>query len=161
MTRAALGIGANIGDRLGNIERAARLLRALSNSFFLASDVYETCPWGMTEQPRFLNACAVIETELPPEALLSVVKEIERKIGRVKRERWGPREIDIDILLYGDLSLELPGLSIPHPRLHERKFVLVPLVKIAPDWVHPKLGLPISGIAAAIDGSEPVRITGL
>ena len=115
----------------------------------------------MAEQPRFLNACAVIETELPPEALLSVVKEIERKIGRVKRERWGPREIDIDILLYGDLSLELPGLSIPHPRLHERKFVLVPLVKIAPDWVHPKLGLPISGIAAAIDGSEPVRITGL
>jgi len=102
-----------------------------------ASPIYETEPWGYTEQARFLNQVISAETGLPPEELLAYIKNIEKNVGRTPTFRNGPREIDIDILLYGDLILDIPGLTIPHPRLHERAFMLVPLADITQDLVHP------------------------
>jgi 2-amino-4-hydroxy-6-hydroxymethyldihydropteridine diphosphokinase len=129
LTRAYVGLGANLGDRDGSIRRAADLLGAVR-----LSTIRETEPWGYADQPPFLNAVAELETELSPRALLDRLLEVERELGRTREApRWGPRTIDLDLLLYGDLALDEPGLTIPHPRLHERLFVLEPLADLAPD----------------------------
>jgi 2-amino-4-hydroxy-6-hydroxymethyldihydropteridine diphosphokinase len=134
--RAYVGLGANLGDREAAIRRAAELIGALR-----LSSIRETEPWGVIDQPRFLNAVAETETELPPRALLTRLLEVERQLGRVRgEERWGPRTIDLDLLLYGSQAIAEAGLTVPHPHLHERLFVLEPLAELAPDLVVPGRG---------------------
>ena len=124
------------------------------------SGVYETPPWGVEAQPRFLNACLLLETELAPEELLARLKEIERNIGRVERERWGPREIDIDILTCGGEVINCAELTVPHPSMRERAFVLVPLSDIAPGLIVPP-GDSVSSLLEKTDSDGIVRVTSL
>jgi len=135
LTRAFVGLGSNLGERAATIRRALELLDGVAGVKAIAvSTLRETEPWGPVEQPPFLNGVAELETGLEPEALLAVLLEVERELGRARSgERWGPRTIDLDLLLHGDAVLELPGLTLPHPRLHERRFALEPLAELAPE----------------------------
>jgi len=134
LVRAALGLGSNIGDTLGHLEAALAALAATPDIVVVArSSDYRTPPWGPVPQDDYRNACVVIETRLSPRALLDRCLEIERGLGRVRDVRWGPRVIDIDVLIYGDTRIDEDGLTIPHPRMGERAFVLVPLAEIWPD----------------------------
>lgn len=156
-TVAYLGLGTNMGDREGNLRAALRLLSADEGILVRQwSQVYETEPWGVTDQPKFLNFAVEAATTLTPDALLTLCKEVEATLGRVPGPRFGPRLIDLDILLYGREVVELPHLQIPHPRLHLRAFALVPMEEIAPDAHHPLLGLSISRIALGAEGRESV-----
>ena len=138
MPLAYLGLGSNLGDRRANIERALELLgEEPTIKVIRVSSFYETEPVGYTDQPDFINAVACVETELPPRELLRAIMSVETKMGRVRTIRWGPRVIDIDILMYDDQQVDEEGLQIPHPRMMERKFVLEPLAEIAPDLVLP------------------------
>jgi 2-amino-4-hydroxy-6-hydroxymethyldihydropteridine diphosphokinase len=128
-----LGLGGNLGDPAAAIEQALTRLDDGGARILRRSHLYRTRPWGVTDQPDFVNLCAAAETMLSPPALLSLIQQIERDLGRERRERWGPRVIDIDILRYGDTTIDEPGLTIPHPHLTERAFVLVPLEEIAGD----------------------------
>src|SRR3954447_21201828 len=128
-----LGLGGNLGDPAATIEAALAQLEAGGGGITRRSHFYRTAPWGVTEQPDFVNLCAAGETALLPPALLALIHRIEAELGRERRERWGPRTIAIDILAYGDETVDAPGLAIPHPRLSERAFVLVPLAEIAAD----------------------------
>ena len=139
MTAVYLGLGSNLGDRPGNLKRALEAL-ARKVKVVRVSSIYETEPVGFLSQPRFLNAVCRVETGLKPLELLRFVKNIETELGRRQSFRDAPREIDIDILLYGSVVMDTPELTVPHPRMTERAFVLVPLVEIAPDAVHPGLG---------------------
>lgn len=139
MTIAYLGLGTNLGDRLMNLGQAIQSLSAVV-TVLRSSRVYETLPVGFADQPKFLNQVAEIETELTPQDLLETVKHIELQMGRQKTFRDGPRLIDIDILFYGDRVIDLPNLTIPHPRLSTRAFVLAPLAELAPSLKHPVLG---------------------
>jgi 2-amino-4-hydroxy-6-hydroxymethyldihydropteridine diphosphokinase len=134
---AYIGLGANLGDREGNLRSALGRLAELGP--LRVSSFRETDPVGVTDQPRFLNAAAKLETDLGPRDLLERLLEIERELGRDRsgEERWGPRPIDLDLLLYGDDLIDEPGLSVPHPRLAERRFVLEPLHELAPGLVLP------------------------
>ena len=138
MSLAYIGFGSNIGDRLAHIQNA---IHALSKTEGITlkkiSSVYKTDPVGYEAQAQFLNGVAAIQTNLPPLSLLHTLKNIETTIGRQHRIRWGPREIDLDILIYGDLCSQTEKLVIPHPEMHRRRFVLVPLAEIAPNIVHP------------------------
>ena len=136
MTVAYVGLGANLGDREATIRAAVAQLPGV----VAVSPLRETDPVGVTDQPQFLNGVAALETELAPRELLDVLLAIERRLGRERRERWGPRTIDLDLLLYGDEVIDEDGLKIPHPRLHERRFVLEPLADLAPQLVVPGLG---------------------
>jgi 2-amino-4-hydroxy-6-hydroxymethyldihydropteridine diphosphokinase len=127
-----LGLGSNLGDRKENLRQACEFLESDYTTFVQGSSIHETEPFGVEDQPKFLNMVCEIETELSPRDLLLFVKNIEKKLGRKKREKWGPREIDIDILYYGDLVVDEPDLKIPHPGIKERDFVLKPLEEIAP-----------------------------
>jgi 2-amino-4-hydroxy-6-hydroxymethyldihydropteridine diphosphokinase len=136
MERIFLGLGSNIGDRAASINRARRLIDGVSGVRVIrASSLIETKPVGYEDQPDFINAVIEIETTLPPRDLLFEIKRIEREMGREETFRFGPRIIDIDILLFGDRVVDEPGLVIPHPRMHERRFVLEPLAEIAPEVV--------------------------
>ena len=138
MHLAYIGFGSNIGDRLTHIQNAIRaLLKTEGITLQRISSVYKTDPVGFEAQAQFLNGVAAIQTHLPPLSLLHILKDIEAAVGRQHRVRWGPREIDLDILIYGDLCLQTEKLVIPHPEMHLRRFVLVPLAEIAPDLVHP------------------------
>ncbi len=129
-----LGLGSNIGDRAANLgEAVARLAAWPGIRVDRVSALYETAPVGLTDQPDFLNAVAVVATTLSPHELLSACLAVEKEMGRVRLVRWGPRVIDIDVLLYGGVALDTPELVLPHPRFHERCFVLVPLAEVAPD----------------------------
>jgi len=159
MSMVYLGLGSNLGNRARNIYAA---LRHLGSSLALGeiSRLYETEPVGLTNQPWFLNLVCRGETELEPLQLLAVAKRIERSMGRKEGVRFGPRVVDVDLLLYGDLVLQTGELEIPHPRLHERGFVLVPLTELAPDLVHPLLGQTVGQLANAWHGPEEVRLYG-
>ncbi|MDX6398424.1 MAG: 2-amino-4-hydroxy-6-hydroxymethyldihydropteridine diphosphokinase [Gaiellaceae bacterium] len=136
MTTAYVGLGANLGDREATIRAAVAALPGV----VAVSTLRETAPVGKTDQPRFLNGVAALDTELSPRELLAFLLSVERELGRERRERWGPRTIDLDLLLYGVETLDEPGLTVPHPRLHERRFALEPLAELAPDLVIPGRG---------------------
>lgn len=131
--RAYLGLGSNLGDRLEHLRGSVRLLARRGVKPLRSSRVYETAPVGGPPQPDYLNAVLEVETSLVPRALLGVCLGAEDDLGRVRAERWGPRLIDIDVLTYGREEVAEPGLEIPHPRMHQRAFVLVPLLEIDPD----------------------------
>jgi GTP cyclohydrolase-4 len=147
-----LGLGANLGDRQGNISQALQLLRQYL-TIERVSACYETTPVGYLAQPDFINVACEASTDLPPEELLRFVKQVEQRMGRLATFRYGPRLIDVDILLYDDLVLDTPELAIPHPRMAERAFVLAPLAEIAPGVVHPALGLTAAELLAQVDQS--------
>jgi len=137
---AYVGLGSNLGDRRANLRAALRLLSRHGRvSIAAVSGFYETEPVGGPPQPDFLNAVAALETNLTPPALLRVLQGVESRLGRRRTVRWGPRSIDLDLLLYEERVVEAPGLSVPHPRMHERLFVLEPLCEIAPGAIHPVL----------------------
>ena len=136
MTRAYLGLGSNLDDRLGHLQHAIDALAAVDGIEVLAvSSVYETTPVGGPEQDDFLNAVLSVETTLDPFALLAAAQAAEHKEQRVRTVRWGPRTLDVDVLRYGDEHISTPDLEVPHPRMHERAFVLAPLHDVAPGLV--------------------------
>jgi 2-amino-4-hydroxy-6-hydroxymethyldihydropteridine diphosphokinase len=137
-----IGLGSNLADPRAQVERGVIALAALPHSQLVSkSRLYRSAPWGNLDQPEFVNAVALIQTQLAPMELLSELLAIERSFGRARdNSRWGPRVLDLDILVYGDLIVEESGLNVPHPRLHERAFVLVPLHEIAPTLMIPGRG---------------------
>lgn len=142
-----LGLGSNKGDRLSMIKRAIEETARLKDTEVVTiSSLYETEPWGVSDQSYFLNCVAEVKTELEAEMFLSMLKEIERRIGRIGREKWREREIDIDLLMYGDSVLSAGMINVPHPEIEQRKFVLVPFAEIAENTVHPVSGLTIGGL---------------
>jgi 2-amino-4-hydroxy-6-hydroxymethyldihydropteridine diphosphokinase len=147
-----LALGTNLGDRLFNLRAAIDAL-APTVRVLAESHIYETPPWGYVDQPLFLNMALKAETELSPHALLAHLKGIESRLGRAPTFRYGPRQIDIDILFYDDLILDEAGLVIPHPRLHERAFVLVPLADLASGLRHPLFQTTVAEMSGALDSS--------
>ena len=139
MARAYIGIGSNLGMRKKNCEKAIQLVSRENISVLNRSEMLETEPWGIIDQPRFINMVMEVATDLAPEALLGLLKKIETDLGRTSTVRWGPRVIDLDILFYDDLFMKTAELEIPHPGIAERYFVLKPLSEIAPEMVHPVL----------------------
>ena len=148
-----VGLGSNIGDRKKNIEKAIQMLSDTPNvKVCRVAQLYETAPVGYEAQPDFLNAAAKVETTLKPGEFLAVCQSIELRLKRVRKIRWGPRTIDIDILLYNDLTINTDVLTIPHPEMHEREFVLKPLSEIAPKVIHPVNGKTIEQLYNEIQG---------
>ena len=153
MVKCAIALGSNLGDSKQILNQALNLLSQTSGIELIShSSWYETVPVG-PPQPNYVNGCAILETELLPENLLQILLKIEQQFGRIRQERWGPRILDLDILLYGDLMLEMPNLTIPHPRMNERAFVLVPLAEIAAHWIDPISRQTILQLSQAIDCS--------
>ena len=136
MTRVAVGLGSNVGDRRANIQGAIDRLNEIADLAGL-SQMYETAPIGGPEQDDFLNAVALVDTDATPRRLLDHLLRIEAELGRERRERWDPRTIDLDIILFGDLIVDEPGLTVPHPELGNRRFVIDPLLEVWPDAVLP------------------------
>ena len=145
-----LALGTNLGDRLANLKAAVAALPP-AVTVLERSAVYETPPWGVTDQPAFFNMAVKGETALAPLDLLAHLKRLEKDLGRLPSVRYGPRLIDIDILFYDDLVLDTPGLTLPHPRLQERAFVLVPLADIAAEFVHPVLHESVQSLLSKVD----------
>lgn len=145
INRVFLSLGSNLGDRAQQLREAVRAIQSLGQVLAVSS-AYETEPVGELNQPAFLNAIVEIKTALEPLELLNAVKTIEDALGRAPRERWGPREIDIDIVLMGDTVLETDRLKLPHPEFRKRRFVLVPLAEIAPDLPDPVSGMTIAAL---------------
>lgn len=154
-----LALGTNLGDRAANLRAALEALPP-DVQVLAASPVYETPPWGVVDQPAFLNQVARAETDLAPLDLLAYLKRLEAALGRTPSARYGPRQIDLDILFYADRVIDLPGLNVPHPRLAERAFVLVPLADLAPDLVHPQTGLSVRQMLERVDRSGIQRFQG-
>jgi 2-amino-4-hydroxy-6-hydroxymethyldihydropteridine diphosphokinase len=155
MSIAYLGLGTNLGDRKQNISKAIEAI-SLKMSIFKQSSLYETTAWGYTNQPDFLNKVIQVETNMSPLRLLNFLKKTEVELGRVENFRYGPRLIDIDILFYDDLINTTSCLQIPHPRIPERAFVLVPLNEIAPGYVHPVLKKTIAELLAELPNKTGV-----
>jgi 2-amino-4-hydroxy-6-hydroxymethyldihydropteridine diphosphokinase len=143
MPNCFLSLGANLGDRKAVLDSALHAISDVCGQLVSVSHVYETAPWGVIDQPLYLNIAILVQTNLNANLLLEKCQIIENSFGRERTERWGSRTLDIDILFYDDLVMDTEFLTVPHPRLAERKFVLVPLVEIAPDFVHPILGVSI------------------
>jgi 2-amino-4-hydroxy-6-hydroxymethyldihydropteridine diphosphokinase len=132
-------LGSNLGDRLALMAEATALIIERVGAVIKSSQIYQTAPWGVLEQPAFLNQVLKVETTLHPIDVLSVILKIEKQLGRERKEVWGARLIDIDILYYANVLVTMSDLVIPHQQLHNRRFTLVPLAEVAPDYVHPKL----------------------
>jgi 2-amino-4-hydroxy-6-hydroxymethyldihydropteridine diphosphokinase len=138
-TEIFIGLGSNLGDRIQNLQSATRQMIMRLGPLVKESSVYEAQPWGNANQPTFLNQVISVSTRLPPDQCLRELLQIERDLGRVRNEKWGPRTIDLDILYYGIHVRFSPELTIPHPEIANRKFILLPLAEIAPAFVHPVL----------------------
>lgn len=160
MAQIYLGFGSNVGNKRKFINGA---LSALSGGVKIqsASSFYRTEPWGNRDQPAFYNLCAKGTTTLSPKELLAFIKSVEAKLGRTHREKWGPREIDIDLLFYDSEIIKSPRLEVPHPHIAERAFVLVPLKEIAPDLVHPELKKTIAELSAVVDAGGAEKVDGI
>ncbi|MCC3407769.1 MAG: 2-amino-4-hydroxy-6-hydroxymethyldihydropteridine diphosphokinase [Microcoleus sp. PH2017_10_PVI_O_A] len=160
LTKCAIALGSNLGDSLATLKSA---IATLNNTPEIAvkshSSWYQTAPVG-PPQPDYINACAILEVALEPQQVLATLLEVEIKFNRIRREKWGPRTLDLDLLLYDDLILETPTLTVPHPRMTERAFVLVPLAEIAPDWVHPVTKSAIGQLLKNVDcsGVEKMKV---
>jgi 2-amino-4-hydroxy-6-hydroxymethyldihydropteridine diphosphokinase len=152
-----LSLGSNLGDRVNNLTRALTALAGEQLTTKRVSSFFETEPVGYLEQPWFLNIAAAAETLLSPEELLRRCLDVERVLGRVRDIQGGPRTVDIDVLLYGDRSITAENLVIPHPRMAERRFVLLPLSEIAPTAIHPVLGMTVDALLAACPDRSIVR----
>ncbi len=158
-TQCAIALGSNLGDSLGILTAALQVLAATPGIRVQAvSSWYQTKPVGGIPQPDYLNGCALLQVLIQPHQLLKILLATETKFGRVRRERWGARTIDLDLLLYDDLILDTPELQIPHPRLNERAFVLIPLAEIAPQWIEPVSGNAIAQLVQAVDCSGVRKI---
>jgi 2-amino-4-hydroxy-6-hydroxymethyldihydropteridine diphosphokinase len=153
---AVIGLGSNLGERGASLELGAAGL-AEFGSIVGRSFVYETAPVG-PPQPHFLNAAVRLRTELAPGQLMAALLEIERRAGRERRERWGPRTLDLDLLWIRGRCVQEPSLVVPHPRLHERAFALLPLLDVAPDAADPRTGQAYAAIAATLDGADARRV---
>ena len=158
VSKSAIALGSNLGDSLTILEDALKTLAqtpgiALESS----SSWYQTAPIG-PPQPDYLNGCALLKVQLNPEQLLATLLEVEKQFGRVRTQRWGPRSLDLDLLLFDRIILETPKLQIPHPRMRERAFVLVPLAEIAPDWIDPGSGKAIAQLLQGVDCSGVHRL---
>ena len=147
-----IALGSNLGDRLENLENALKSMHP-QVVVLECSSIYKTPPWGYTSQPTFLNQVCKVETDLQPFDLLELLKNVEKQLGRRATFLYGPRTIDLDILFYNDLTLESAELTIPHPRIEERAFVLVPLADIDPELKHPKNGKTVEEMLSDLDYS--------
>ena len=157
MSRIYLSLGTNLGDRRANLRQAIALLR-VEMEVTAVSPLYQTAPWGVTDQPDFLNLCVAAITDKPPQQLLSCLKSIEAELGRKTSYRWGPRLIDIDILFYDDLILQDEALTIPHASIADRAFVLAPLADIAPDLIHPQTAVSIQTMRDKLDKTAVTKL---
>lgn len=157
---ACVALGSNLDDPRAQVQRGFEALAALPQTRLLArSRLYRTPPWGITDQPDFINAAARLETSLSPRALLDALRTIETRAGRVRGVRNGPRILDLDLLLYGGRQIDEPGLVVPHPRLHERAFVLLPLADVAPDLKVPGRGR-VHDLVARVDAGNCTAVVG-
>jgi len=157
MSLVYLGLGTNLGDRFSNLKNAISAMAAWGH-VLAVSKVYETAPVGITDQPAFLNMAIKIETKLEPLPLLKVLKDLEKDLGRTEAVRWGPRLIDIDILLYEQRHVQDATLEVPHPRLVERRFALAPLADVGAEVIHPTTGKSIAQLLALLPPDDDVKI---
>jgi 2-amino-4-hydroxy-6-hydroxymethyldihydropteridine diphosphokinase len=157
---AYIGFGSNLGDRLNNCRNAIGELAALpSCSLLKTSSFYETSPVGLVDQPSFINGVVLLETAEDAHWLLHQMLEIENSFGRIRTLKWGPRSIDLDLLFFDDQIINTPELSVPHPSLHERRFVLEPLKEVAPNFRHPSLGKSVADLCNHLkDGDQRVEV---
>ncbi len=157
MHEVLLLLGSNLGDRQLFLHRAIAQIEADIAPIVKASAVYETQSWGKTDAPDYLNQVVLLRTDLKPRQVLEKILEIEKKLGRIREEKWGSRTIDIDILFYGGEIIDEPGLHVPHPELHKRLFTLDPLDEIAPDLMHPVLNKKISQLKTELSDDLTVK----
>jgi 2-amino-4-hydroxy-6-hydroxymethyldihydropteridine diphosphokinase len=154
---AYLLLGSNLGDRAAHLQQARQTLAATAGDIVATSAYYETAAWGLEDQPAFLNQALAVRTALPANALLAACQATEQQAGRERRQRWGARTLDVDILLYGPDIIATPTLVVPHPALPARRFALVPLAEIAPQLVHPQLHQTVAALLASCP--DPLEVT--
>ena len=160
IVRFFVSLGSNLDDRHANIDRAVCGIRDLVDAVVHVSTPIETAPMYLVDQPEFINAVACFDADIEPRRLLDLLLRLERRLGRVRGERFGPRIIDSDILAADDLVIREDDLEIPHPRMHERAFVLGPLAELAPEWVHPSLELTAEQMLVALTDPQPIEDAG-
>lgn len=154
----AIAVGSNLGDSRTIVQSALETLAATPNiRLQIVSSWYQTAPVG-PPQPDYINGCAILQVQISPHSVLATLLKIEAQFGRTRQVRWGPRSLDLDLLLYNDLILDTPTLQIPHPRMRDRAFVLVPLAEIAPNWIEPVSGKAIAELVQAVDCSGVDRL---
>ena len=159
MNTVFLSLGSNMGNKAENLNKALELIAKKAGIIEKKSSVYETEPWGIEDQPRFLNMVIQAQTLLTPQELIHALLEIEKELGRIRKEKWAERIIDIDILFYNNAIIHETNLTIPHPYMHQRRFVLVPMHEIAPDFFHPLLHASISDLLVnCTDNTNTIKL---